>query len=187
MAQREARSGPRTKVLIQVRLRDGGQERDACLLDVSSGGLLATTAKAPTRGEFVEIIAGMHSLIGHVEWASTRRFGVSLREKIDVAALVRGESGSITLKSPRAVRSGARPQADTVFVDSRSLAQAMQFVVIATAGAAAAVLLALCVHGVWGSLLKQIDSALAEASENTGNKRGHGSACSTGIKRGQSC
>ena len=24
-------------------------------------------------------------------------------------------------------------------------------------------------------------------SENTGNKRGHGSACSTGIKEGQSC
>jgi hypothetical protein len=57
-------------------------------LDISTRGLLAITARPPTRGEFVELIVGGQMLVGQVKWAGERRFG-------SVAALVSGDKRSI--------------------------------------------------------------------------------------------
>jgi hypothetical protein len=64
-------------------------------LDISTRGLLAITARPPTRGEFVELIVGGQMLVGQVKWAGERRFGIVLRERISVAALVSGDKRSI--------------------------------------------------------------------------------------------
>lgn len=88
---------PRVRALVRARLRDGGGEREICLIDVSSRGLLATAARPPRRGEFVEIQIGQHRLAGHVKWASQRRFGMALQERVSVNAVVGGGKRSIKL------------------------------------------------------------------------------------------
>ncbi len=95
MSHERPRVEPRTKALIKARIRDDGAERDICILDVSTRGMLATTARPPTRGAFVELFVGGHMLVGHVKWAGERRFGVVLHERISVAALIAGDTGSI--------------------------------------------------------------------------------------------
>lgn len=90
---------PRTKALIKARLRDCGPERDVCILDLSTRGILATAARPPARGNFVEFLVGNHTLVGQVKWASERRFGIVLRDRVSVSALLSGDHKDIALSA----------------------------------------------------------------------------------------
>lgn len=142
MSHEKPRVEPRTKALIRARIRDGGDERDACILDVSTRGLLATTALPPPRGEFVELLVGNHKLVGQVKWSGERRFGLALRERISVAALVAGDPGSIVLEKAQSARRRNGSLAAALASDSRSLGAAFQLVVTVTGLVVAAWLLA---------------------------------------------
>lgn len=121
---------PRTKALIRARLRDGGLERDACILDVSTRGVLATTAMPPPRGEFIELAVGRHKLVGHVKWSGQRRFGLALRERISVVALVAGDGGPIALKQVQSARKRSGSLAEALAVNSRNMGQFVQLAIM---------------------------------------------------------
>ena len=95
MAEANDRIEPRIKAQIRVRLRDSGPDREACILDISSRGLLLTAARPPVRGEIVELVTGADSLVGQIKWTSDRRFGIVLRERIDVMALIANGVGQM--------------------------------------------------------------------------------------------
>jgi hypothetical protein len=132
----------RTKALIRARLRDGGLERDACILDVSTRGVLATTAMPPPRGEFVELAVGRHKLVGHVKWSGQRRFGLALRERISVAALVSGDSSSIALKQAQSARKRSGSLLEALAGNSRDMGRFVQLGIVAAIAIGAAWLLA---------------------------------------------
>lgn len=105
--------------MVRARLRDAAGERDMCIIDISTKGLLATAADPPVRGEFVEIHVGRNRLAGQVKWAGTHRFGLALRERVSVAAMVEGGSAPVELarsvgqaraRSSLADALGANPQ-----------------------------------------------------------------------------
>lgn len=141
----------RRKVLLRARLRVAGPERDACLLDLSSRGLLATTAEAPERGQYVEIRVCGQSLVGHVEWANGRRFGVTLRERIDVEALIEGR-GEAAVRPLPAPRRQSRPAAAPAFGAIRQVGRRLEFGVLAAAGCAAALMAMQAVGGTLSPL-----------------------------------
>ena len=91
----------RTKVTVLATLRDRGPQRDICILDVSTRGVLATTANPPKFGEFVEIVVRDKSLVGHVKWSGNRRFGIVLQDRISVINFLSGKKGSINLPKQR--------------------------------------------------------------------------------------
>lgn len=154
------RKDARAKALIRARLRGVGGSRDVCILDVSARGLLVTGADPPRRGQFVELLTGQQSLVGHVEWSSTRRFGVSLRTRIDVGALLRGDTGDISEKA-RAQATAAAGVRTPWFGSSRGLGQAAQFAFLAVAGVGAAIMIA---HFVGISLHGLHDARVAMAA-----------------------
>ncbi|MCL6250729.1 hypothetical protein M3P36_06680 [Altererythrobacter sp. KTW20L] len=88
---------PRVRAMVRARLRDSAGERDVCIIDVSTRGLLMTTACPPGRGEFVELIIGPNRLTALVKWSGERRFGLSLRERVSVAAMLEGGAGAVAL------------------------------------------------------------------------------------------
>lgn len=90
---------PRVRAMVRARLRDDAGERDMCIIDVSTRGLLATAARPPQRGEFVEIMIGRNSLTAQVKWTGERRFGLALRERVSITAMVEGGSGAVALAS----------------------------------------------------------------------------------------
>lgn len=94
----------RTRSTLRALLKDSRSQREICIMDMSTRGLLATTANPPRRGEFVELTIGSNSLAAQVKWSSQRRFGLSLRERVSVAALLEGGKQSVALKRSRAVR-----------------------------------------------------------------------------------
>ncbi len=96
-AAKEDRVEPRVRAMVRARLRDDAGERDVCIIDVSTRGVLATAARPPKRGEIVEIAVGNNFLAGQVKWASERRFGLSLQERVSVAAMVEGGKQAVAL------------------------------------------------------------------------------------------
>ncbi|MCB2062973.1 MAG: PilZ domain-containing protein [Novosphingobium sp.] len=129
---------PRVRATLRARLRDSQGEREVRLLDLSSRGVLATCELPPLRGEFVELVIGRHSLIGQVKWSGATRFGLVLRERVSVSALIAGEQGSIALASSAAARQRSGGLIDALAGERRSLGQMLQFgIVLAALGAAA--------------------------------------------------
>ena len=103
MQQQNRRVEERTKTLTPGRLRGDWREQDVCIVDVSSRGLAATAEHPPQRGDFVELVVGDNTLVGHVRWSSTRRFGIALQDRISVISLLSGDREGIKLKQRHAV------------------------------------------------------------------------------------
>jgi len=98
-ALQKDRVEPRVRAMVRARLRDREGEREVCIIDVSTRGILATGASPPKRAEIIEISPGNNFLTGEVKWASERRFGIALRERVSVAAMVEGGKGKVQLAS----------------------------------------------------------------------------------------
>lgn len=130
----------RTTAILRALLRDGGPERDAAVLDLSSRGLMASAKPPPRRGTFVELIVGRHSLVGQVKWSLGNRFGVRLRERIDVLAVIGNETGPVALKA--AQRARAKPTAAARFAFSRQAGRVLTFALLIAAALGAAVIVA---------------------------------------------
>ena len=100
MVEYTKRVEDRTNAMLHARLRADCGESDACVVNISSRGLGASSANPPERGEFVELVVGKHSLVGQVRWRSARRFGMAFRQRISVIALLAQDENSAAL-SPR--------------------------------------------------------------------------------------
>ncbi len=93
---------PRIRVTVRALMRDARQEREICIVDLSTRGVLAIAANPPLRGDFVELRIGRNVLTGHVRWSSQRRFGISLRERVSIATLAEGGTKDARLVRPNA-------------------------------------------------------------------------------------
>lgn len=123
--------------MLRAVLRDGGPERIACVLDLSSRGLMATCATPPKRGAVVELCIGRHPLVGQVQWTEDRRFGVKLQERIDVIAVIGNEAGPATLRAAQKAR--GKPSVAARLAFSRQVARGFTYGVLMAAMAAGAV------------------------------------------------
>jgi len=155
----------RTKALIKARIRDSRAERDVCVLDISTRGVLATTASPPARGEFVELQLGGHTLVGQVKWAGDRRFGLVLRDRVSVAALVAGARGPVTLKNSQAARKRKGSTFEAFAENWRDLGQFVQFaMIVVIVGAAAYALLGLTYYSL--NSLQDAQWAMSESTSD---------------------
>lgn len=152
------REEDRQRVSIRARLRGAGPEREVCILNVSSRGIRAMAADPPSRGDFVELVVGNHSLVGQVKWSSARRFGMVLREPISVFALLTGENGAITLRQRNAATEQRRARSD----DRSGFVHKLLLGVFVTAAIAAALYFA-DIAGEGLAPLQDVRSALAGA------------------------
>lgn len=124
---------PRTRMSLAARLRCGQGERAMTVIDLSTRGLLGMVSDPPRRGEFVEVRIGGNSLIGHVRWRAGGRFGVVLRERISVAALLGGGEAPAALAGSRAARRVSGGILTAIGSDSALVARAMQAALLVVA------------------------------------------------------
>jgi PilZ domain len=78
----DERAEARVKALLHARLGGSGLERDACILDISSEGLLVSAAMPPRPTQKVTVRANGYTMTGEVRWVEDRRFGISLTAPI---------------------------------------------------------------------------------------------------------
>lgn len=69
-------------------MRSGAAWHDACILNVSSRGMLLQAADPPLRGSYLEIRRGALVIVAEVMWAKSHRFGVKTQDVLPVDAIV---------------------------------------------------------------------------------------------------
>lgn len=160
-ADASRRFAPRVSAAIAVKVRTGEGERAGCIRNLSPRGVMLSMAEPPRRGAFVEILVNGRGLVGQVRWASDCRAGIALRDVIDVASFLSGETGSAVARSKPA--RGTRPTPLVVHgpSDSHIVARQLQFAAAIAFAAVAAVTIAFCVNDLLASVISQITTGLS--------------------------
>jgi hypothetical protein len=135
---------PRRKVMIWARVRAGASWSDACILNLSSRGMLVRASKAPSLGTYLEIRRGAHVMVARVVWTEADRFGVRTQESFCADELIHHPDGvgSMTIGSApegerrTAHRSGSAARHES----SRWRGRAIEFGTFALVGMVAATL-----------------------------------------------
>ena len=83
---------------MPARLRHGASWSDACILNVSSRGLMIHTGRPIARGTEVEIRRGDHVIVARVMWREGARAGLKAEERVPIEEIVTlGKSPSLQL------------------------------------------------------------------------------------------
>jgi hypothetical protein len=78
----------RRRVVVPARLRHGASWSDACILNVSSRGLMIHTGRPISRGTEVEIRRGDHIIVARVMWREGARAGLKAQERVPIEEIV---------------------------------------------------------------------------------------------------
>lgn len=126
--------------MLPARMRSESGWSDACILNVSSRGLLIYSAGRATPGSFVEIRRGSQLVVARVVWRENQRLGLSSQDPVRVEDIISSETAAVAVQS-----SGftvERRKVPRTSEQSRLLSRAMEYVftimlVVALAGSAA--------------------------------------------------
>ncbi|TCP34057.1 PilZ domain-containing protein [Sphingomonas sp. BK235] len=159
----------RITVLIPSRMRLGAKWVDVVIHNVSSRGLMGGCDEPPTTGSYVEIRRGTIVIVGRVQWAKGRFFGVKSQDRLSVKALV--DEPRLASRPPQKTDDAGERRAERRLTQeaqlarkverSRAFASAFQFLMIAAAGITLAVIAAQGVYGVLSRPADAINAALA--------------------------
>jgi hypothetical protein len=120
----------RYRVVLPARMRAGCAWSDACILNVSSRGLLIRASRPVVQGSTIELWRGERVIVARVVWREGLKAGLSAEDPLpleEIATL--GRSPALQLTAARAGRE--RRQRPRTHEDSRLLSRAIEFVSIA--------------------------------------------------------
>jgi len=140
--------------MLQARLRSASGWSDACILNISSGGMLIFSKGEAEPGSRVEIRRSGSLVIARVAWRENQRMGLSSDGPIQVAEIISPETAmaaadfAVDLDKVGAKRV-RRP------AESRTRGRRWEFVSAVVIGSLMAVIAA---QSVWDSLAAPLDS-----------------------------
>jgi hypothetical protein len=121
--------------MMPARLRHGASWSDACILNISSGGLMIHTGRTMSHGTTVEIRRGDHVIVARVVWRDGARAGLQAEERVPVEEIVTlGHSPALQLTAAPAERRRQARTADR----SRTQGRAIEFAGVVMLGACVA-------------------------------------------------
>lgn len=155
---------PRRKVLIKARMRVGASWSDACILNLSSRGMLVQSGMVPERGNYLEIRRGPHVVVARVVWSREQRFGVRTQDTVSAEELLNADDHGPETSAPSPPigerRAAPRPAVGR-HERSRMRGRRLEFATLAIFGAASAMLLLATVGELLNRPLLAIERALA--------------------------
>ena len=114
----------RRRVVVPARLRDGASWSDACILNISSRGLMIHTGRPVRRGSEVELRRGEHMIVARVVWRDGARAGLRAEERVPIEEIVMsGHASALQLAAPNGERRRHQRPEDS----SRLRGRAMEF------------------------------------------------------------
>lgn len=146
----------RRRVVLPARLRAGAQWSDACILNISSRGLMIQSGRAGPTGSRVELRRGKHVIVARVVWRDGARAGLASDERLPVEDIMSvSQSSALQLVASDGMFVERRTKSRQKSVDSRLRGRTFEFVGVG----AIALLLAL---GVWGMAQQALAAPLAK-------------------------
>ncbi|MEA1071601.1 PilZ domain-containing protein [Sphingomonas sp. LY160] len=151
---------PRSKVMLKARMRVASAWHDACILNLSSRGLMLQTSKPPERNSYLEIRRGPHVIVARVMWSSGHRVGLKAQDELsidDLVSEVEVRGGVNALPSER--RRVPRPSPDRS-ERHRHWGRRVQYLAIALCSVAAAIIAAAEARQALATPLQAADAVL---------------------------
>src|SRR3954451_16081693 len=148
--------------MLRARMRASSGWSDACILNVSSRGLLinATTAGAAATGSIIELRHDEHVIVGEVVWRKGTRAGLRTDDRLPVEEIMAlGTASALQLTAgewPRADRR-KRPRSHD---ESRLRSRAIEFAGVAVIAVSLAVTLLWMVEAAFARPLAMVQTAL---------------------------
>lgn len=117
--------------MLPTRLRTAAGWSDACILNVSSRGLLLHSSCAAREGSCIEVRHGAHAIVARVVWRNGAKVGLQSEDRVPVDdILTLGQSSSLQLTAVQRGTIERRRQA-RVEDQSRRRARSVEFASIA--------------------------------------------------------
>jgi hypothetical protein len=149
----------RRRVVAPARLRHGAAWTDACILNISSRGLMIHTGRQIANGAQVELRRGDYVIIARVVWRDGGRAGLRAEDRIPVEEIMTlGKSPTLQLTArPAERRKHPRPQER-----SRLRGRAMEFAAVAAISTCLAAAGFTIVQSAFARPLKIVSAALGQ-------------------------
>ena len=141
-------------MIVPARLRTASGWGNACILNISSRGMLVHAGRPVARGSRVELRNGPYAIVARVVWQRGNQFGARAEERIPVEAIAASAVGSAP-KIAGERRKSPRPR------DSRIAGRTMEFATVAVIAGSLTAGLALTVEEALARPLGYIASALS--------------------------
>jgi len=147
----------RRRVVVPARLRHGAAWTDACILNISTRGLMIHTGRQIAKGTQVEVRRGDHVIIARVVWRDGGRAGLRAEDRVPVDEIMTlGQSPTLQLTAgPVERRKYSRPQER-----SRLQGRAMEFGAVIAIGACLAAAGLNMVQAAFDRPLEMVSAAL---------------------------
>jgi hypothetical protein len=148
----------RRRLVARARVRSDQQWGDACILNVSSRGMLIQSARPIAEGSIVEVLRGDQLIIARVMWSEAGRSGIRSDERLPVEDILSLEqSHSLQLIASNGVLHDRRGGTRAVASEARVHGRAIEFLAVGTV----AILLA---FGLWVMAEAALSGPLARVS-----------------------
>ena len=153
---------PRHKVLVRARIKAGATWHDACILNISSRGMLMQAGVPPVRGSYLEIRRGPVVVVARVMWTKQHRFGIKSQDVLSIDSIVCETPSAAPRENcpPPERRAAGRPSLPTN-ERSRIHGRIMEYGFAAALAVAAAVFAAGQVYSILARPADAVGAALA--------------------------
>lgn len=148
----------RLRVMLPARMRSEGGWSDACILNISSRGLLVYSSGKTRPGTFVEIRRGRQLVVARVVWKNNQRIGLSSPDRVHMQDIISDDAGAAAVVAPTAVERRAVPRTDA---RSRQRGRMLEFSFLVIVTTAIATWSAVFVHSVMQRPLSRVQSTLS--------------------------
>ena len=156
---------PRRKVMLKARLRVGAEWRDACILDLSSRGLMIHASEPLRDGSYIEVRRGRHVIVARVMWSKDRRCGLLAQDPLPTEALIAepDHSAGTMIAHSQERRRDHRPLPSRAFAheQSRWRSRAFEFALVVIVGGACGTFAYGAVSDALARPLATVETALA--------------------------
>jgi hypothetical protein len=150
----------RRRVVMPARLRSSGGWTDACILNISSRGLMIHSSRAGPQGSVVELWRGEHVIVARVVWQDGARAGLQTDERLAVEDILSlSGSATMTLTASQGVPVDRRLRPREEF-DWRQKGRLIEFVGVVLIGCTLAVTAYGAIEQVLAPPLAMIHAAL---------------------------
>ena len=148
----------RRRVVVPARLRHGASWSDACILNISSRGLMIHSGRPMVEGTQVEVRRGDHVILARVMWRDGGRAGLRAEERVPVEEIMTlGQSPSLQLTAANRERRKHPRAADR----SRLRGRAIEFAGVLTIAASLAGAALVIIEQAFARPLALVSAALA--------------------------
>ena len=150
----------RRAIVLSARVRAGPGWGDACILNISSRGLMIYAQCAAEPGSFVELHRGAQRIVARVVWRKNHRIGLCSRNPLPVEDIITGDTAAAAGPAITANMMIERRKQPRDAERSRERSRAIEFVSVVLIGAVLAGSAATYVQQTLSRSLSAVETAL---------------------------